>query len=242
MVRSIFTIFNIFLWTGIIGSLVMLVSLIDIHGRIIGKLTRLWAIFILKASGIPYRITGLKHLDRDKNYFFASNHSSSLDIPLIFAGLPYQLVSIAKKELKKIPIMGWAMIRAKHIFIDRSNSREAKKSLMKAIGSLQKHPRSILIFPEGTRSTDGEIHKFKKGGLGLAIDIGMPVVPVASCGTADVLSKRSMRFRKCDVELRLGEPVETVSWSSKDKGELAKYIQEQVVQLRESWLEEKKNR
>jgi len=239
MLRSIFTILNIVLWTGIIGSAVLLVSLIDIRGRIIGKITRLWAFLIIKASGVPYQVRGLEKLDPDQNYFFASNHESALDIPLIFASLPYQVVSIAKKELKKIPLLGWAMARAKHIFVDRKNSRRAVESLVRAHESLQKHPRSILIFPEGTRSPDGKIHQFKKGGLGLAIDLGMPIVPAAICGTAEVLVKRSLRIEKGSVELRLGEPIDTNSWSGKQKVELAEYVREQVIKMKESWETDK---
>jgi len=218
------------------GIVTILVSPLDIHGRMIGKISRLWAFIFLKVSGIPYRVSGLEQLDPDKQYFFAANHESALDIPLVFANLPYQLVSIAKKELKKIPILGWAMMRAKHIFIDRHNYQSAKKSLNQAIESMRKHPRSVLVFPEGTRSTDGEIHRLKKGGLGLAVDLGIPIVPVAICGTADILARRSLKLKPGKVELKIGTPVDTTSLSGKNKAELADYLREQVVLLRESWM------
>ncbi|MFQ6673956.1 MAG: lysophospholipid acyltransferase family protein, partial [Fidelibacterota bacterium] len=193
------------------------------------------SLILLKASGVRYRVAGLEKLDPRGHYFFATNHESAFDIPLAFGGLPYHVVPIAKRELRKIPIMGWAMVRAKHIFIDRQNYKKAMESLREAGESLQRHPRSVLIFPEGTRSTNGEIHRFKKGGLGLAVDLGMPVVPMASCGTRDIVPKRSFVIHPGKIELKIGDPIDTKLWKEKGRTEFSNFVREQVILLRTSW-------
>lgn len=242
MIRNIFALINHVFWTGVLGTVAVLVSPFDTRGKIISKVTRLWAFLLLKGSGVPYRVIGLDQLDRDEHYIFAANHESAFDIPLVFAALPFRLVSLAKKELKKIPFLGWAMVRARHIFVDRQNHRRALESLRKAAESLKKYPRSVLIFPEGTRSTDGEIHRFKKGGLSLAFDSGMLVVPVAVCGTSDILIRRSLRLGPGEIELRIGPPVDTGAWGGKSRSEFADYLRKQVVSLKTAWFSEKDRR
>lgn len=238
MFRSLFALINYILWTGLLGTAAILVSPFDARGILISKITRLWAFLILKASGIPYRVSGLDRLDLDKHYLFIANHESAFDIPLVFAALPYQLVSVAKIELKKTPFLGWAMARAKHIFIDRQNYRSAIKSLRKAAESLQKYPRSVLVFPEGERSNDGKIHSFRRGGVNLAFEVGMPVVPMAVCGTGNILGPKSLKLKKGKIELRIGAPIETGFFADMGRSELADYLRNRVMVLRNSWVSE----
>lgn len=239
--RAFFVLINLLFWTTVLGILCLLVGLIDWSGKLIGFIARIWASIILWSGGVSYRVIGREFLEPKKHYFFAGNHESAMDIPLSWAGIPYQLVSIAKIELLKIPIMGWAMVLAKHIFVDRSNHKKALESLELAKVSLQKHPRSIMLFPEGTRSIDGEIHQFKKGGLALAVQLGMPVVPVAMCGTRDIVKKKSKRLNPGYVELRFGEPINTAEWEDKDPVEFANYVRDRVIALKQAWIEGKKS-
>lgn len=230
------------LTTGILGLVVLIISPFDYYGRLIGKIVRLWGRILMAASGIRYRVRGLENLDPKGHYFFACNHESAIDIPLTLGGIPFHTVPMAKIELKKIPIMGWAMARAKHIFVDRRDFRRALDALIEARESLRKFPRSILIFPEGTRTQDGRIQRFKKGGLGLAIDLGMPVVPVAVCGTAKVLPPRSLYVKKGEVELRVGHPIDTEPWRDRDRGEFSDVVRGKVVELKNEWLSERVER
>lgn len=128
------------------------------------------------------------------------------------------------------------MMGARHIFIDRHNSRRAIASLKEASESLTRNPRSIILFPEGTRSPDGDIHQFKRGGLSLALSVGMHVVPVAQCGTRDVLEKKSLWLKKGEVEMRLGRPIDPDPWRGKSKKEFADYVRTEVVSLKNGWL------
>ena len=118
-------------------------------------------------------------LDKNAEYIFAPNHASSLDIPLILGFLPFWIVPISKIELKWIPFLGWAMQAAGHVFVDRRDHEKAMLSIAKIKNSLLKNPRSILIFPEGSRTNDGKVNQFKTGGLSIGISTKISIVPVA---------------------------------------------------------------
>ena len=128
-------------------------------------------------------------------------------MPLAFAGLPYWLISIAKIELKSVFILGWVMETAGHIFVDRKRSENAIASLEKSKKSLINNPRSILLFPEGTRTMDGELGFFKRGGLMLSMDTEIPIVPIGLVGTFEMLKKGTWSFKNQPLEIRIGNPI-----------------------------------
>ena len=237
--RTIWVVFNLIFWTILLGTTGLILSIFEWKGKIFGKIAHIWSKLILASAGVKYSIHGLDHLDSNQNYIFASNHESPLDIPLAFAGIKHHLISISKIEYKWIPIFGWAMQAAKHIFIDRQHHTKALKSLKKAALSIKKNPRSILLFPEGTRSTDGKIHKFKKGGLLLAIETKLPVVPMAMCGTSDVAIKGARTLKSASVELRIGKPIETKGMVYEDRNTLTNKVFEAVVLLKSEWEKNK---
>lgn len=230
--RVFWLILNVIFWTILIGSADLLVSLFDRRGKFVSRTARIWSKIILWAGGIKYSVHGLEYLDPEKHYVFAANHESIFDIPLAFAGLPYSMVAIAKQELKKIPIFGWAMSAGGFIFVNRSRHKKALESIAAAAESLQKTPRSILLFPEGTRSKDGQVHVFKKGGFALARKAGMAIVPVACCGTREILSKNGFSFNNQEVKLRIGKPLEADRISSINDLELAGNVRDQVINLK----------
>tara|TARA_Y100000817_G_scaffold151294_1_gene118281 strand:+ start:10000 stop:10716 length:717 start_codon:yes stop_codon:yes gene_type:complete len=237
MIKSIFFIINVVLWTFLLGTLAIVLGFIDKKGKLISFGIRCWSKILIFFSGVKIKIIGLENLKKNKNYIFASNHESNFDIPLIFSSINLHLVSIAKKELKKIPIFGWAMKSGQHIFIDRFNQIEALKSLKLAKNSIIKNPRSIIIFPEGTRSFDGKIKQFKKGGLSIAFDLEMDVVPIAVCGTRNVLKRGSIFIKPCPIQLRIGKPVNINQWKNKKKIDFANYVQKKVVEMKKEWIE-----
>ena len=155
-------------WTITFGVAVILFSPFDYKkGRILGFIVKYWAKTIFKTMNINVRVIGLDKLDRNADYIFAPNHASSLDIPLILGFLPFWMVPISKIELKWIPFLGWAMQAAGHVFIDRRDHEKAMLSIANIKNSLIKNPRSILIFPEGSRTNDGKVNKFKFESKGL---------------------------------------------------------------------------
>lgn len=198
----------------------------------LGKCARKWGQTILLLSGIKYSVSGLDNIQTEnKSYFFASNHASALDIPLAFAGIPIWLVSIAKIELKSIPILGWVMTTAGHVFVDRKNKEKAFSSLEIAKKTLNKNPRSILIFPEGTRTINGELMDFKTGGLKMAIDLGIPIVPIACRGTYEMLKKGSKKIGNNKLELKIGNPIFTDIDRKLDKKDIAIILRKSIEKL-----------
>ena len=184
-------------WTILFGVAVILFSPFDYKkGRILGFIVKCWAKTIFKTMNINVRVIGIDKLDRNADYIFAPNHASSLDIPLILGFLPFWIVPISKIELKWIPFLGWAMQAAGHVFVDRRDHEKAMLSIAKIKNSLLKNPRSILIFPEGSRTNDGKVNQFKTGGLSIGISTKIPIVPIAIDGTFESLSKHYKKFVK----------------------------------------------
>jgi 1-acyl-sn-glycerol-3-phosphate acyltransferase len=238
LIRSIWVLFNIFFWTPIWATIGIIFSFFDWSGRPIAWVAKQWSKLLLFISGIPYTVNGLDHLDPDQQYVFTANHESAFDILLVYAALPHKLVFLAKTELKKIPFLGWAMVLGKHIFVDRKNHKAALASMDIAKDSLKKYPRSIMIFPEGTRSLDGQMKPFKRGGTILAIETGLPVVPVAICGTFDVIKKGSFNIYPKTIGLVIGHPVPTTGLSIEDRNTVTETLRQQVVNLKSTWSQE----
>jgi 1-acyl-sn-glycerol-3-phosphate acyltransferase len=223
------------LWTIIFATAGIVGSIFEWRGKFLSWITQTWSKWLLMIGGIQYQIVGLEKLDKEGNYVFVANHESAMDIPLVFAGLPYHLVAIAKIELKRIPIFGWAMMAGGHFFVDRRNHAKALNSLDKAKDSMAKNPRSIIIFPEGTRSLNGAIMPFKKGGLVLAMNMGISVVPIALCGTRDVMKKKGLTLNSQTIELRIGSPIDTKTQPYDSRNEFVASVRENVVALKEEW-------
>ncbi|MBN1129733.1 MAG: 1-acyl-sn-glycerol-3-phosphate acyltransferase [Chitinispirillaceae bacterium] len=168
---------------------------------------RVWNRHLLFLARIRVEVHGSEKLADDTCYVFFANHQSALDIPVLFTGLRQPLVFIAKKELFWIPLMGWGMHGMGHIVLDRSNPRKARDALTKAVKRLHRHRFSLTLFPEGTRSMDGALADFKQGSFALALEAGVPVVPVAIEKTNECLRKKSMVIRPGTVYLTVCDPI-----------------------------------
>jgi len=189
-----------------------------------------WAKSICRVSGVEVAVTGTEQLAPDKPHIFAANHQSQFDIFVLQGFLDVNFRWLAKKELFTVPIWGAAMRRAGYIPIDRSHGRQALKSLDQAARKISAGT-SVIIFPEGTRSTDGQLHDFKAGAMVLAIKSGVPIVPVAIIGTFDILPKGRLMMKPGRVRIRVGKPIETRNYRSKDKHQLAKELHDRVAEL-----------
>ena len=220
-------------WTISFGVAVILFSPFDYKkGKILGFIVKYWAKTIFKTMNINVRVIGLDKLDRNADYIFAPNHASSLDIPLILGFLPFWIVPISKIELKWIPFLGWAMQAAGHVFVDRRDHEKAMLSIAKIKNSLINNPRSILIFPEGSRTNDGKVNQFKTGGLSLGISTKISIVPVAIEGTFESLSKHSKKFVNKLLTINIGSPVDTRKYSLDDRKDLANFVNTEVRKLK----------
>lgn len=218
MIKTLFIIVWTILVTIYYGTMAIILSYLG-SSRIVHRVAQLWAGSILLASGIRVKVRGLALADPDRSYIFMSNHQSNFDIPVLLAHLPVEFKWLAKAELFRIPIFGQAMTRAGYISIDRSNRKSAFASLKRAAGDIR-NGKSVMIFPEGTRSPDGNVKPFKKGGFVLAVDSGVPVIPVVIHGTGSIMPKRQLTITPGNVTVRFGKPIRTSEYTRKTKDAL----------------------
>ncbi len=187
--------------------LTILVGLFDPHGKHVYGISRAWSWTILKVCGISLRVTGLNHVDPNQRYVFIANHQSNIDIPILIQALiGFQLRWLAKKELLWVPLFGWAMWAAKHVTVNRSIRADAFKSLKKAAERIA-NGVSLVFFPEGTRSPDGHLLPFKRGGFWLAVKTQTPLVPITINGSGALLRKGDWRIRSGEIEVTVGKPL-----------------------------------
>ncbi|RPH48702.1 MAG: 1-acyl-sn-glycerol-3-phosphate acyltransferase [Desulfobacteraceae bacterium] len=211
------------LMTVLFGILAIFASFVDIKGRLPHKVAGIWARSILAASPVDVTVRGLSNIDPAKSYVYMSNHQSNYDIPVLLGHLPVQFRWLAKVELFRIPLFGYAMKRAGYICIDRSNRESAFESLNMAAGIIR-NGVSVMIFPEGTRSRDGNIGSFKKGGFVLAIESGVPILPIIIRGTFSVMPKSRFLIKPGKVTLEILKPVETSGYTKETKDGLMENI------------------
>nr|WP_321465395.1 lysophospholipid acyltransferase family protein [uncultured Desulfobulbus sp.] len=191
---------------------------------------RYWGRILCRLAGVRVRVEGFEHIDPSQTYIFAGNHVSQYDIFSFQGYFPHDFRWIAKKELFTIPVFGQAMHRVGYIPIDRSHGRQAMKSLDKAAQRISQGS-SVLIFPEGTRSANGQLQDFKAGAVLLAIKAGVPIVPLGFNGSYEVLPKGKYLPRGGEIVIRIGRPIATDHFKSSDKQLLASQLQEAVAAL-----------
>lgn len=194
---------------------------------------RWWGKTICRLAGVRVRVEGLEHIDPKQTYIFAANHASQFDIFVFQGYFPYDFRWIAKKELFQLPVFGRAMHRVGYIAIDRSHGRQALKSLDNAASQIAAG-KSVLIFPEGTRSTDGRLQAFKTGAILLAIKAGVPIVPIGFNGSHEVLPKGKLLAHSGEIVLRIGTPIPTKGFTTKDKQQLTAKLYQAVADLLEA--------
>jgi len=190
---------------------------------------RRWARGLLAAAGVEVRVDGLGGLTPEGSYVFMCNHQSHFDVLALLHALPFDLRAVAKKELAYVPLFGWALVSAGFILVDRSNRDSAIISLGRA-GDILRSGRSILVFVEGTRSPDGSLLPFKKGGFMMALQAGAPVVPVAISGSRDVLPKHSMRVNGGVIRVRAMAPIQTAGRGTRARDQLMDEVRAAIEQ------------
>lgn len=219
------------LYTIVFGSLSLLFSLFDDTGRRGNWCPRLWARLILITTGVRVDVRGLDRLVPGTTYVFVSNHQSIYDIPVLFWYVPYQLRIIAKDSLGRVPFVGWHLRRSGNMLVDRSNPD--RTAILEQWRALVRKGLSLIIFAEGTRSVDGRVGRFKAGAFQLAIEAGLPVVPLTIVGTRFVMRKGEVTVRPGFVELTVLDPVPTNTgeWAPtfEDARRLAETVQNRVM-------------
>ena len=223
MIRTTYIISWVVLSTFFWGLTAIIISFFTRTGNPVHIIARMWARGILFVSRIKVTVNGLANIDPAQSYVYMSNHQSNFDIPVLLAYLPVQFRWLAKAELFKIPIFGRAMRGAGYVKIDRFNQEAAFESLGEAAGKM-KNGVSVMIFPEGTRSRDGNIRPFKKGGFVMAVDAGVPIVPIVLKGTWTIMDKSSLRINTGKVSLNIEPPIATTGYTRENKDDLIKSV------------------
>ena len=187
----------------------------------------------MKISGVRLEINGKENIKVDKNYIFAPNHTSFIDFPVLFISVGKYLVFVAKKELKRIPIFNSILDVSGCVFVDRENTDKAVESLDKLKTNIENIPRSIVIFPEGTRSKSLELGNFKKGAAVLGINTGLPIIPVYIDGS---FNWWNANFRdNCNkIVVNFGEPILTKDINYSERESLTDLIKNQIIGLKKN--------
>lgn len=202
-----------------------LASLFDASGNKTHRGLTYWAKTNLALAGLRVKIEGLERLDPKQTYIFMPNHASFLDILLAFACIPCNFRIITKEEIFCIPLMGWALKRSRQIPMDRANPRKGLASLEQAF-NLLREGISITVFPEGSRTSDGEIKDFKATLFILPIRSGVPVVPVRIDGTFEALKRGSVLLNPVPLKITFHPPIPGGSFTDRDRWLYAKKVQE----------------
>ena len=222
------------MYTLFLASVAVLGLFVEPTGRLYMWIAgNLWGKVLLGIGGIRLVVTGGDKVQRKQPYVICANHASQMDIPAIFGGLRIPVRFMAKKSLFYIPIFGWSMWLARFIPVDRASTRKARASITKAAKKVKNGP-SVLVFPEGTRSPDGEIKSFKSGAFVLAEQAGVPILPVAIRGSFAVLPKDSIRPKRGVIEFVIGTPIFPSESNADQKDGLRRRTREAITQMFET--------
>jgi 1-acyl-sn-glycerol-3-phosphate acyltransferase len=209
-----------------------MLRLVDSTGDRVLDVARLWSRLITQIAGVRIQVEYRGVLDPNVPYVFLANHASSLDIWAVFVAIPRRVRLVAKKQLARIPLLGWVMWAGRFIFIDRQNALAARRSIAEA-GRRISGGDSVLLFPEGTRTRDGSLGPFKKGGFHLAMSAGVPIVPIALRGTRRLMPRGSLLLRPGSIEVIVGEPIPTAGLVERDRAALIEQVRGLIQKMLE---------
>jgi 1-acyl-sn-glycerol-3-phosphate acyltransferase len=200
---------TIAIYTIVLGLASVTSSFFDRRGHFAHGCARVWSWLILATTGVEVTVTGLERVVLGKTYVFVANHQSIYDIPCLFWSIPFQLRIIAKESLGRFPVLGPHLKRTGHMLVDRSKPDRA--GIFGWASRLTSNGLSLIVFPEGTRSRDGHMGKFKGGSIMLAMQAGLPIVPISVIGSRHVMKKGELTTRPGRVTMIVHAPIETAA-------------------------------
>lgn len=224
--RTVFVLLPaIALYTIVLGTLSLAASLFDPQGTLAHRCARGWSRAILWTTGVRLELRGEVPPDH-ASCIFVANHASIYDIPVLFTALPRQLRIIAKAALGRVPFVGWHLRCSGHLLVDRQNPGA---SILKKMQRMARQGTSLIVFPEGSRTRDGHVAKFKGGVFLLALDMGLPIVPVSVAGTRGVMPRGRLMVRPGTVRVTVHEPISTAGMPRDSARALADHVREIVA-------------
>ncbi|MFP5236174.1 MAG: lysophospholipid acyltransferase family protein [Acidobacteriota bacterium] len=222
-----------FLATGFFGTLALIASLFAKTGRTQHRIAQVWARTCLRISGARLVMRGAENLGKSPVAVYAANHTSYMDTPVVFGSLPFQFRILAKKELWSLPFIGWYLNRSGQIAIDTDNPRATLSSLSAGVKALRAG-MPLFVFPEGSRTPDGELKTFLAGAAFLAIRAQVPVVPIALSGVYDLLPIHTRHFYPCEMTMTVGEPISTEGLTPRQTDELTERLRASIAGMLEA--------
>jgi 1-acyl-sn-glycerol-3-phosphate acyltransferase len=214
------------LYTVVLGTLSLASSLFERRGYFAHWCARTWSRLILRTTGVTVEVSGLDRLEPGRTYVFVANHQSIYDIPILFWSLPFQLRIIAKESLGRFPFLGWHLRRTGHMLVNRARPDRAIFAWASALTS---KGLSLIVFPEGTRSRDGRVGRFKGGSFHLALEAGLPVVPLSVVGSRHVMLKGRLATYPGHVRLVVHPPIQTDGMARDDSRTFAEQVRQVII-------------
>jgi len=227
MIRTSIVAVFLSLWTLILGPPLILYTLVTRSATLMYWVGVKGLVFITRVVGLRVVVEGLENIPAGV-CMFAANHTSNADAAAIVDAVPRRLAIFGRKTLFDIPIVGYAFALAKFVPVDRGNRDAALASVKQAIGYM-KEGFSFLVYPEGTRSPDGRLQRFKKGAFVMAIEAGVPIVPVACSGAHRVMKKKSLDIHPGTVTVRFGKPIDAADYTIDRRDELARRVHDAIA-------------
>jgi 1-acyl-sn-glycerol-3-phosphate acyltransferase len=225
--RTVFVLIPLIsVYTIVLGTLSLSSSLVDRRGRFAHRCARWWAKLILGTTGVRVHACGAERVRQDASYVFASNHQSIYDIPIVFATIQRDLRIVAKASLGRFPFLGWHLRLAGHVLVDRDRPGAG---VVKRMRRLVADGASVIVFPEGTRSVDGNVGRFKGGIFLMAIETQLPIVPVTIEGSRHVMKKGRLMVCPGEVTLTVHDPIPTDGLTREDARTLAERVRAVVT-------------
>ncbi|GHH03343.1 1-acyl-sn-glycerol-3-phosphate acyltransferase [Comamonas sp. JC664] len=226
--RKLFCIVVAGVWTAICFPLVVL-SMLSFNPTIMNWVPRrLWSPVLLWAGGGKLEVIGQENADPKRPTIYVANHQSTIDIPAHFMAVPVPFRYVAKSQLKWVPIIGWYLWLAGHVFINRTNRRKAIASLDEAAKKIRAGT-SIFLYPEGTRSEDGRVLPFKKGPFALALKARVPICPITIEGSGNLMPKSTWNITPGPIRVKVGKPIDTTAFAEDDREGLARAVRAVII-------------
>ena len=214
--------------TALLATIVVCLSLFDRNGNLVHYVGRFWSLLNLYLAGTRVKLIGHQNLENNRAYIVMSNHQSLFDVWALIGKLPLQIRWIVKQELRRVPLFGYALERMGHLYIDRKDPRGAYHRIESRAGKLHQGT-SFVIFPEGTRSPDGRLQKFRKGGAAMALASGAPILPVTVNGGRFALPKGTLALMPGKIEIIISPPIDPAPFGPDRAGELMDHVKKAIA-------------
>jgi 1-acyl-sn-glycerol-3-phosphate acyltransferase len=219
MIRTLFVVVIVFGYAFLVGSACILVALFQRRPEVLYNAGRLIIRLGMKLAGIQIEVKGREHIKSGQNYIFLANHQSYCDPPALVLAIPLDVRLILKKELRKLPIIGFILQLGGFVFVDREDRKQAIEAMKQAVRQLI-NKESFLIYPEGTRTRTGKMGPFKKGPFTLAIESEVPVLPISVSGSYSVMPPHQFRITPGRITICFHPPISTMGMSLGDRESL----------------------